>query len=46
MEGEVELGHIVDIDDSIASFSEIENRSIVPESEANMSESNYNLIFK
>jgi hypothetical protein len=42
MEGEVELRHIVDIDDSIASFSEIENMSIVPESEANLSEGNCN----
>ena len=39
MEGEVELGQIVDISDSMASFSEIENQSIVPESQAELSES-------
>lgn len=40
MEGEIELGQIVDINDSIASFLNIENKSIAAESEANMSESN------
>lgn len=39
MEGEVELGQIVDLNDSIASFSKMENESIVPESQANLSES-------
>lgn len=46
MEGEVELGQIVDISDSIASFSEIENQSIVPESQAEISESKYFIILK
>lgn len=39
MEGEVELGQIVDISDSIASFSQIENQSVAPESQAEISES-------
>ena len=38
MEGEVELGQVVDINDSIADFSKIDNESILPESEANLDE--------
>jgi len=38
MEGEVELGQKVDINDSLADFSKIDNDSILPESEANLDE--------
>ena len=38
LEGEVELGNLVELNESIASFSKIENESILPESEANQSE--------
>ena len=38
MEGEVELGQMVEINDSIAEFSKIDNESIVPQSEFNKSE--------
>jgi hypothetical protein len=38
MEGEVELGQVVDVDDSIAEFSKIDNESVLPESEANLDE--------
>jgi hypothetical protein len=37
MEGQIELAKIIDIDESIASFSKIDNESILPESEANKS---------
>lgn len=36
MEGEVELGQLVDINESIAEFSKIDNESILPESEAGL----------
>ncbi|CAI2373579.1 unnamed protein product [Moneuplotes crassus] len=38
MEGQIELAQIVNLSDSVASFSKIENESIVPESQAHLSE--------
>lgn len=38
MEGEVELCKMVEINESIAEFSQIENESVLPESEANLDE--------
>jgi len=38
MEGQIELAQIVNLSDSIASFSKIENESIAPESQAQLSE--------
>jgi hypothetical protein len=37
LEGEVELANLIDIDDSIADFSKIDNDSVLPESEAKKS---------
>lgn len=39
MEGQIELGQLVNLSDSVASFSKIENESIVPESQAHLSQS-------
>lgn len=39
MEGEIELGQIVDLNESVASFNKLENENIVPESQANESNS-------
>ncbi len=46
MEGQVELAQIVNISASMKSFSKIDNESIAPESQANLSQSNSIIILQ